>query len=216
MQKSLYVKDSTLINLMIFFFSAGLIFHLIGITRPFVLVITDLTMLAANAAVFYSFFRKDGSRRLATWSIITFLLTFLIELIGVKTGLIFGSYQYGDVMFLQIAQVPVVIGMNWVILILGSYSLSLSAGSGRYFAPLISSIIIVIFDFVMEEVAMQLGYWHWDGNAVPFQNYIAWFIISLIFTSLLTLYKVSIKNNVLNVYFMIQFLFFLTLRVFLS
>ena len=38
------------------------------------------------------------------------------------------------------------------------------------------------FDILMEPAAMALNYWNWENGVVPFQNYLAWFVLSFIFT----------------------------------
>jgi len=201
--------------LIVFLFTMGLLFHIVSFTRPWVLAITDFTMLITNSIVLYFVFRTQKNKTLLYWSIVTFTLTYLTELAGVRTGAIFGEYHYGETMIFQVMNVPIVIGMNWVILMLGSYSLVYWMKAKPVLLPVFSSLLIVGFDFVMEEVAMKLDYWQWEGNNVPLQNYVAWFIISLIFSSILTLLKVKIENNILKVYFVVQLGFFIGLRLFL-
>jgi putative membrane protein len=208
-------KESFFTLLIILFFLAGLVFHLIPYTLKYVLTITDITMLFTNSIVLYFVFRDQENKKLFYWSVITFILTFLTELIGVRTGMIFGAYKYGGTMIIQLFNVPIVIGMNWVILMLGSYSLALMTKSRAVFVPLFSSLLIVSFDFLMEEVAMKLDYWQWEGNTIPFQNYVAWFFISVIFSSILVLFKVNVESRILKLYFLIQLVFFIVLRMFL-
>lgn len=208
-------KESFFTYLIIIFFLAGLIFHLIPYTQKYVLAITDITMLLTNSIVLFFVLREQKNKILLYWSILTFILTFLTELIGVRTGLIFGTYQYGQTMLIQLFNIPVVIGMNWVILMLGSYSLAQMTFRRAVFVPLFSSLLIVGFDFLMEEVAMKLDYWQWAGNKIPLQNYIAWFFISLIFSTILVLFKVNVESKILKVYFLIQLGFFIVLRLFL-
>jgi len=208
-------KEGWFTILIVFFFSAGLLFHLIPFTHAYVLYLTDSTMLITNSIVLYFIFREQKSKTLVFWSAITFLLTYLTELAGVRTGQVFGVYHYGETMLLQVFDVPVVIGMNWVILMMGSYSIAQWTRIKMIFVPLLSSLIIVGFDFIMEEVAMRLDYWQWEGNSIPVQNYIAWFFISLVFSSILSLLKVNIESRILKVYFLVQLLFFVTLRLFL-
>ncbi len=197
-------------------FSAGLIFHLIPFTLPYVLAITDITMLATNSIVLYFILSSQKNKTLLYWSIGTFILTFLTELAGVVTGKIFGQYHYGDTMMIQLFNVPVVIGMNWVILMLGSYSLLQWTRIKPVLVPFLSSVLIVGFDFIMEEVAMRLDYWQWSGDKVPLQNYVAWFFISLIFSSILSVLKVRVQDRILKVYFLVQLGFFIILRLFLG
>ncbi len=208
--------EDIFIIILFVFFTAGLVFHIIPATYKYVLIITDISMLLTNSVVMYFLLRAQADKKLLFWSIITFLLTYLTELAGIKTGAIFGSYEYGETMLIQVLNVPVVIAMNWVMLIIGSYSIAQRAKVKPIFIPLISSLIVVGFDFVMEVVAMKLDYWQWEGNIVPLQNYIAWFIISLTFTSMLALLKLRIENRIVQIYFLIQLLFFIGLRLFLN
>lgn len=208
--------EDIFIIILIVFFTVGLIFHIIPATYKYVLFITDISMLVTNSVVMYFILRAQADKKLFFWSILTFLLTYITELAGIKTGAIFGNYEYGETMLIQVLNVPVVIAMNWVILIIGSYSIVQRANLKTMFIPVISSIIVVGFDFVMEEVAMKLDYWQWENNIVPLQNYFAWFIISLFFTSMLAVLKLRIENRIVQIYFLIQLLFFIGLRLFLN
>ncbi|MBK7882949.1 MAG: carotenoid biosynthesis protein [Chitinophagaceae bacterium] len=40
-----------------------------------------------------------------------------VEIIGVKTGFLFGNYSYGIVLGPKIQSVPILIGINWFIII---------------------------------------------------------------------------------------------------
>jgi putative membrane protein len=46
-----------------------------------------------------------------------FVIGFFSETVGVKTGLIFGEYSYGKALGFQWMQVPLLIGLNWFIII---------------------------------------------------------------------------------------------------
>jgi putative membrane protein len=39
-------------------------------------------------------------------------------------------------------------------------------------------------DILIEPVAIELNYWHWDAVAVPIENYLAWFVLSALFARL--------------------------------
>ncbi|MCB8995056.1 MAG: carotenoid biosynthesis protein [Bacteroidales bacterium] len=207
-------KESLFSLIILVFFSAGFIFHLIPFTRKLVLPLTDISILVSNILVMYFVLQKQDNNKLFYWSVLTFVLTFLTELFGVRSGLIFGVYHYGDTMFLKLFDIPVVIGMNWVILMLGSYSLVQLTGIRQVYVPVLSSVLIVGFDFIMENVAIKLDYWQWEGNHIPLQNFIAWFFISLLFSSILSFLKVSVKSKILISYFLVQLAFFTGLRLF--
>ena len=191
----------------------GFIFHQVAFTRPYVLGMTDMFLLATNSLVFYFLWKEAGSYKLMLWSILAFISTFLAEFIGVKTGLVFGNYHYGSTMFLQLGKVPVVIAFNWIILILATFSLSLKITGNRWLAPIIGSLMIVVFDYIMEPVAMHLDYWQWEGDLIPFQNYAAWFFISLVFSYALAFFRIRPDSWLLRWYFIIQLGFFLLFRL---
>jgi putative membrane protein len=199
--------------LLLILFPMGFIFHQVAFTRPYVLGMTDIFLLATNSLVFYFLWKEAGSVKLLAWSILSFISTFLLEFIGVKTGLVFGNYHYGSTMFLQLGKVPVVIAFNWIILILATFSLSLKITGNRWHAPIAGSLMIVVFDYIMEPVAMHLDYWQWDGNIIPFQNYAAWFLISLVFSYGLAFFRIHPDSWLLRWYFIIQLGFFLLFRL---
>ena len=164
---------------------------------------------------------------------ITYIAGFAAELIGVNTSALFGEYQYGNVLGMMYDGVPLLIGVNWFIIIYctGVISTKMYDWSNRRLKevnaqvqPVVQFISFVtdgallatLFDFIIEPVATKLGYWHWLGNGqVPFYNYTCWFFISL---GLLTVFRLLPfdKNNRLAVHlFGVQLLFFLLLRVFL-
>lgn len=124
-------------------------------------------------------------RRILLWVLITWIMTYTLEVLGVKTGLVFGEYSYGGTLGPQLFNVPLIIGLNWVIIV---YGLAESLRTVR--SSLLLSLVLVpagavFFDFFLEPVAMsQLDYWSWAGNTVPLHNYIAWAVISFVFAVL--------------------------------
>lgn len=178
------------------------------------MAITDVFLFLSNAFVLYFLFKEGFSKPLLIWSVSVFLVTFLIEFAGVETGSIFGSYHYGDTMKLQLGNVPLIIAVNWTVLILATYSIAFKISKSYFLSPLISSVLIVIFDLFLEPVAMHLDYWQWKGDIVPLQNYIAWFFISLVFSSLLSVFKINPDSKILRYFFFIQLGFFLLFMMF--
>jgi len=205
--------EKLFIVLLLILFPAGFIFHNIPFTRNIILGMTDTFILFVNSIVFYFLWKNAGSKKLLIWCVLAFLITFMLEYLGVETGNVFGDYYYGETMLLQLGNVPVVIGFNWVILIMATYTISLKLKINRWIAPIIGSLLIVVFDYVMEPVAMYHDYWQWIDGTVPLQNYIAWFVISLFFSYFLTIFRINPDSRVLRIYFFIQLGFFLLFRI---
>ncbi len=207
------VYEECVTFLLAFLYGAGLIFHLIPYTLEYVITMTDGFLLFSNLVVIFYVFRKYPSLKLGLWSLIALLVTYFIELAGVESGHIFGEYNYGDTMFLQIRNVPVVIAFNWVILIMATISISRIIIPVRWLITVFSTVLIVIFDYLMEPVAMKLDYWQWVNNTVPVRNYLAWAVITFIFSSLFVALRLSVDSRILRVYFFIQLLFFSVMRL---
>jgi len=108
------------------------------------------------------------------------LIGFTVEIIGVNTGLIFGEYIYGQSMGFAVLGVPLVISLNWALLIALGILISKYLSNNRWAASLISALIITGTDFLMEQVCADLDFWQFESGIAGIHNYIAWFLISLI------------------------------------
>jgi putative membrane protein len=67
--------------------------------------------------------------------------------------------------------------------------------------------LAVVFDLVLEPVAIALNYWQWAAVSVPFQNYVAWFVIAAVVSTPLFLPGRRPMSRVPAYYVAIQFLF---------
>jgi putative membrane protein len=188
----------------------GVIGHLLEPTRNIMLALTPLTLLFTGGLVLYAAIRDNPE--LIRWSIFTYLFTFIFELFGVKTGYIFGNYSYGDVLIPQIWETPLIIGFNWVLVILGSIKISKRIINKPVFIILAAPVFAVLFDFILEPVAVKLGYWNWENGIIPLQNYLAWYVISFLFTSYFVILKIKIRNRLVIHYYLIQIGFFMILN----
>jgi len=192
------------------FFFVGIAGHLFGQTKNLMLLITPFVLLAAGIVVLYYSF--ENKLQLIYWVLITYVITFILEVLGVKTGLVFGDYTYGNVLGLKLFEVPVIIGFNWVMVILGCIVLIKKFVNTKVVILFSASLLAVGFDFLLEPVAIKLNYWKWANDIIPLQNYAAWFLISFIFSFLyLYIFKIEIRNKISIHYLFAQILFFLFL-----
>jgi putative membrane protein len=210
MEGKIYLKEKSVIILLILIFAVGIIGHTFSYTREIMLVLTPFTLIITSSAVFFTFFHRVN-KNFFYWFFLTFVSTFILEVVGVKTGLIFGSYTYGNVLGPQLMDVPVLIGINWALIILGAILISAKLTKHKILRPLLAGLFAVTFDLVLEPVAIKLNYWNWEGGNIPVQNYIAWFVIGTVSAALFSLLKVKVNNEVPKYYFIAQFLFFVAL-----
>ena len=140
------------------------------------------------------------------------LITFLAELIGVNTQRLFGHYQYGVALGMLVWETPVVIGLNWLILI---YCFSTMARKWRdnWYFPLLGASAMVAFDWLMEPVAMATGMWRWEGGVVPLKNYTDWFLISGLLFLIIRIFKVEFNNRFAGLILLMQVVFFAVLNL---
>ena len=73
--------------------------------------------------------------------------------------------------------------------------------------------LAVFIDWIMEPVAVQLGYWKWNGD-IPVYNYICWFVVAIAMLAVFHFCKFDKQNKFAVHLLMIQVLFFLLLRTF--
>jgi bisanhydrobacterioruberin hydratase len=177
-------RDPALIAIIALMYVVGVIGHTVAALRPRMLPLTPVVLATLGILVLAAVLAGTprGHRpALATWVLVTYAVTFAVEALGVATGAIFGAYSYGGVLGPAVAGVPLVIGFNWVLVVLGAVGLAASLAGDRPGAaplvPLAAGALTVAFDWVMEPVAVGLGYWTWADGIIPLQNYAAWFLV---------------------------------------
>jgi putative membrane protein len=133
----------------------------------------------------------------------------IAEILGVNYGIIFGEYEYLDNLGLKILGVPIIIGIQWILLtfITGSFS-SYLFNKSKIKAIIFGAILMVVLDILIEPVAPEMGFWVFSSLKAPIQNYIAWFIIGIP-VQILFQYGIDKKEKTFSFHLLIiQFLFF--------
>ena len=102
----------------------------------------------------------------------------LVEFLGVHTQVLFGAYHYTSVLGPGIGGVPLIMALNWLMLIYGVGSVVQRLPLDRLWQVLLGGLIMVLLDFALEHFAMTHNLWIWEGGYVPLQNYAMWFVIS--------------------------------------
>lgn len=195
------------------FYLMGFLFHLWDATFPLMLVLTPYTILATAVIGFLPdiIARK---RTLLIWASVTFLCTLFLEILGVATGWVFGAYAYGDTLGFHVLGVPLLIGINWTLIIMGAAALVKRVTNHPSLVALGTATITVVFDWIMEPVAIALDYWAWDAVSIPTQNYIAWFLIACAFTRIFEAMRLKTSSSIPSLIVVVQAIFFLLLRLF--
>jgi bisanhydrobacterioruberin hydratase len=156
----------------------------------------------------------DRNKAFWTFIITTYTAGFVIELLGVNTGAIFGDYTYGPTLGPKFADIPLVIGVNWILVIYSTGIFMKEFGiKSQIIRSLIGAFLITSLDFLIEPVAIKYEYWSWTDFEVPFQNYVGWFVFSFAMLRFFYLVEFRKKNPVAIVLFIVQFVFFFLLSL---
>ena len=216
----------------------AVLFHSIGLVgllffdKNFFLAATPVNLLLSFGLLIWTQTEKNISFFL--FLIICFAVGVSVEIIGTNTGILFGEYTYGNVLGFKIKNVPVLIGLNWFIIIYCSgisiHTLLMKAinrvAADTSKTPMTLKALSVIvdgatlavfFDWLLEPVAVKLGYWTWNGDgSIPMFNYICWFIVSLLLLAVFHFAKFNKQNKFAVNLLLVQLMFFLLLRTFLK
>lgn len=226
--RSRFTKYQVATAIAILFHTIGLI-GLLFFDKTFFLQSTLINLLLMLILLVWT--QSGKNRWFAFFLMSCFLIGLGVEIIGVQTGILFGNYSYGVVMGYRILDTPLILGVNWFIVIYCSgmsvYSLksrlidqtSSSAGGIKIkfkAVPIVlgGALLTTFYDWLMEPVAVRLGYWRWNGDgSIPVSNYICWFLISGLLLSIFHIGKFEKLNKFAVNLMLIQLLFFLLLRV---
>ncbi len=193
-----------------------LLFHVSGFIgmqtsyRQWFIDLTPLNLLVSVAMLLRHELKNKPS--VFIFATLIFLGGYFVEVVGVNTGLIFGKYTYGPVLGLKLAETPLLIGVNWLILVfcigllLNPYSIP------NVFKALIGALVMTTIDYIIEPVAIQFNFWTWNLGTIPLQNYVAWYIFSFLFLFIFYQFNFTKSNKVAPWLLVTQVIFFLLLN----
>lgn len=178
-------------------------------TAAFFVSLTPLNLLVSLGTMLY--FHKNRTATFALSCGLMWLGGFLVELAGVQTGVIFGHYAYGDMLGIKIWETPLIIGINWLLLIYAIATILADKNWPIWQKAFLVGACMTLLDVLIEPFAIRFGLWHWFDAPVPLQNYVAWLITgSLMAAVFLYMNKSSLAKNDMSVVVLFsQFLFFL-------
>lgn len=190
--------------------------------------LTPMNLLLSAGLIIYT--QKEKNSHFFLFAAVCYVAGYVVEWLGVNHQLLFGEYRYLPAMGLQMQNVPIVIGVNWFIIL---YCCGVTIqhflnfmwnklkdedqprrNNVGFFAIVIDgALLATFFDWIMEPIAVKLGYWQWLGDGtIPVFNYACWFGISALLMLLFRLLSFPKQNQFAVNLLLIQFMFFLILR----
>jgi len=157
-----------------------------------------------------------GSVRAALLTVFFFIVGMLAEWIGVKYGILFGSYSYGNNLGPKIGGVPYLIGLYWALLVLVTGASANLFVTNRLTRVFIGAMLMVMLDFFMERSAPKFDFWSFTTPVAPLSNYVAWFVMAFILHAVMQYFKFSGSKRFSVHVIATQFFFFIYFYVFYS
>ncbi len=192
-------------------YAVGVAGFIIPFTHRYFMLLTPLVLLLSLALlIWYDRDRRKGGQ-LNRILFYLFVLTagFLVEMWGVNTGVLFGSYLYGSGLGPKILGTPPLIGLNWVLMIYLTSAIFTTRRRNLLNGIVWPSLLMVGYDLIMEQVAPKMDMWSWQNEIVPLQNYLMWGALAVTFHTVRHLMKVCDRNPMALPLFVVQTLFFM-------
>lgn len=213
------------VEILLWVYGVGLAGMLLPFSRDFFRSITPLNLIFATLFLFWG---RWPARRVIITGLLIAVASFFIEAAGVNTGKIFGTYAYGRTLGPALLNTPLIIGLNWFLLIyctnvisrrlwdrLPFNAVALVARFTKSLLIIITgSLLMVLYDLILEPAAVRLDMWSWECGVIPLQNYLAWFFLSAVFHTMTRVWGEEEPNDRALPLFAVQLLFFALIDLF--
>ena len=155
----------------------------------------------------YVFHPNKKDLRLFIVLFVIFMLGFLIEMLGVNTGQIFGSYKYGKGLGIKIVETPIMIGINWAFLVYLSTSVTQKFKINGFAGAFVASLIMLFYDFIIENIAPKTVCG--TGKMMQFLSKFPCLVLLPWFQCIVKLLKLNTENKIaLHSYFQLYLWWF--------
>ena len=209
--KDLSISPRVAIIVIILFHVVGLFGLSIPVTRPVFLQIVPFHLLLMLVVIILSHHKL--SSRFGIFILIVFWFGFIAEWVGVHKGWLFGNYAYGNTLGLKLFDIPLMIGVNWFLLVYAAgVTMQRSRLKSAFFRVKTGAAVLVLLDLLIEHVAIKFDYWQWVGS-IPIKNYICWFLVSAGMLYVFELFSFKKQSIAAPVLLITEFVFFGILEV---
>jgi putative membrane protein len=168
-----------------------------------------------SSAILVLLCQKGFDRIMWLYILAVGVFAWFIEGVGVSTGLIFGHYTYGETLGFKIWNVPILIGLNWVMLVYNAqqFIVYYVQETKPVIVNLLVATSLVMLDILMEFVAPVVDFWSFNDGFAPLQNFVGWWIVGYILSALSLKVFTRYTNFISPYFFFLQWLFFAALTV---
>lgn len=191
------------------------IFHQVGVvglhlpqTRDLFVQLVPMNLLLSAGLL--AWFHRPWTVSFGIVAFVIFWVGYLVELVGVKTGIIFGPYHYDTALGPKIAGVPPLIGLNWLLLTYSTGIIAMRAFRKVWVRVLAGALLMVVLDLLIEPMAIRFDFWTWDTETheIPIQNFLAWFTVAVLMQVGLQTQSSDLRNPLAYPFYLVQVGFF--------
>jgi uncharacterized membrane protein len=180
-------------------------------SRDWFLAATPLTLVLSAGLLVAN--HRDWRPAAVAAMLACVLLGFWVEVLGQSTGWVFGEYAYGATLGTRWLGVPLVIGLNWLLLAYATGTLAARLPWPWWGRAAASALGMTALDVLIEPVAQRLGFWQWAGGAPPLHNSAGWLVVSFIMAAIFQLLPFRKENPLAAGVLLLQLLFFGMLNI---
>ena len=168
---------------------------------PFSLILT-LILLGLHHPEKYSW-------RVGTWAVFVAITGFSSEVLGVHGGWLFGQYSYPHSLGTQLFGVPLILGVNWLLLIYVTRDIVQPLAANAPTKAALAATLMVGLDTFIEPVAIRNKFWEWPQNIVASQNYVGWWLVAFFILLASEFWQVKQENPLSKPVYWALFYFFM-------
>ncbi|MCC8197271.1 MAG: carotenoid biosynthesis protein [Tannerellaceae bacterium] len=196
----------------IYFYLIGFFLFVIPFTRSFFISITALSLVLVFSFIFY--YHRTWNRATILWFLFIMVSSFFLEMAGIQTGKIFGIYEYNQGLGIQWRGTPLIIGVNWLFLTYASHDIARQITAVPLVRILLGAVFMVLYDLAMEAAAPYMQMWHFNTGYPPAGNFLAWFMMALVYHTGFEILKIPTGNPPARALFTIQSIFFICISLY--
>ena len=150
-------------------------------------VLTVATVVVFAATSLAHAWLSSGGRRVG-WLLGVALIGFAAEVIGVHTGVPFGDYHYTGGLGPTVADVPIAVGLAWLMMAQPAACVAERIWSGRRSLVVVAAIALASWDVFLDPQMVDAHHWRWHHpdprlpgiTDVPLSNFGGWLLVSLV------------------------------------
>jgi uncharacterized membrane protein len=111
---------------------------------------------------------------------------FVAEVVGVRSGIPFGSYRYADSLGPRLAGVPIIVGLAWAMMAWPAAVVARRLAQTRISQVVIGAWALASWDLFLDPQMVAAGHWTWREPTahlpgvptVPLTNLLGWLVVS--------------------------------------